>query len=210
MRSRFRDVSRDRSPLRGERKAEAAAALNCSHLLDGSIRRNAGRVRLSAHLVETASRTTLWSQRYDRDLEDIFAVQDELSASIAKALDHAFANPSSRNVAPAIYDLYLRASLRSYAPDELRERIEMLEQVTRRAPDFTEAWARLAYIRGWQHFYQPFAERAATVARVNEEADRALEVDPLNIDALAGQLFVVPAFGAFLEGDKILEQMLLL
>jgi len=193
--------------FRGERKAEAAAALDCSHLLDGSIRRNAGRVRLSAHLVETASRTTLWSQRYDRDLADIFAVQDELSASIARALDHAFANPSSRNVAPDIYDLYLRASLRSYAPDELRERIEMLEEVTRRAPDFTEAWARLAYIRGWQHFYQPFAERAATVARVKEEAGRALEVDPLNIDALAGQLFVVPAFGAFLEGDKILEQM---
>ena len=54
--------------FRGERKAEAAQSLECSHVLDGSIRRAAGRVRISAHLVEASSRTTLWSDRYDRVL----------------------------------------------------------------------------------------------------------------------------------------------
>lgn len=64
--------------FRGERKAVAAQSLDCSRVLDGAIRRAASRVRISAHLVEASSRTTLWSDRYDRSLEDIFAVQDDL------------------------------------------------------------------------------------------------------------------------------------
>ncbi len=82
--------------FRGERKAEAAQSLDCSHVLDGSIRRAAGRVRISAHLVEASSRTTLWSDSYDRGLEDIFAVQDEISENIARALDRAFSGFSTQ------------------------------------------------------------------------------------------------------------------
>jgi adenylate cyclase len=55
---------------------KVAKELHCSHILDGSIRRAGGRVRITAHLVEAASQTTLWSDRYDRILEDIFAVRD--------------------------------------------------------------------------------------------------------------------------------------
>ncbi len=94
--------------FRGERKAEAARSLGCSHVLDGSIRRASGRVRISAHLVEVSSNTTLWSDRYDRELEDIFAVQDEISESIAGALDQAFSRFSAGAIDAAIYDLYLR------------------------------------------------------------------------------------------------------
>ena len=143
-------------------------------MLDGSIRRAAGRVRISAHLVEAASRTTLWSDRYDRGLEDIFAVQDEIAESIARALDQTFSSFSTRAVDPAVYDLYLRASPKSYAPDELRTSVGLLEVVTQRAPHFAEAWGRLAYLRAFLHFYQPFAERAASAARVAREAAHAL------------------------------------
>ena len=62
--------------FRGEHKSQAAQSLQCSDLLDGSIRRAARRVRVTAHLMEAASHTTLWSERYDRSLEDVFAVQD--------------------------------------------------------------------------------------------------------------------------------------
>jgi TolB-like protein/class 3 adenylate cyclase len=193
--------------FRGERKAEAAQSLHCSHVLDGSIRRAAGRVRISAHLVEASSRTTMWSDRYDRSLEDIFAVQDEISESIAGALHRAFSSVSSRSVDPAVYDLYLRASPKSYAPDELRANVGLLEVVTQRAPHFVEAWSRLAYLRAFLHFYQPYADRAATTGLVAREAGRALALDPQNVDALVGQLFVVPAFGRFIEADTILEQI---
>jgi TolB-like protein len=147
--------------FRGERKADAARSLACTHVLDGSIRRAGDRVRITAHLVEASSRTTLWTDRYDRGLADIFAVQDEISESIAAALDRAFASTAAPAIEPAVYDAYLRARPASFAPDELRRHIDALEDVTRRAPAFGEAWGRLAYLRAWWHFYQPFADRPA-------------------------------------------------
>lgn len=193
--------------FRGERKAEAARRLDCSHVLDGSIRRAMGRVRISVHLVEASSRTTVWSERYDRSLEDIFAVQDEISDNIAAALHQTFSSYSTRRADPAVYDLYLRASPRSYAPDELRTHVGLLEVVTQRAPHFAEAWGRLAYVRAWLHFYQPFSDRPASAALVAREAERALEVDPENVDAMTARLFVVPPFGRFIEGDAIAERL---
>jgi TolB-like protein len=193
--------------FRGERKAEAAPTLNCSHVLDGSIRRNADRVRISAQLVEASSGTMLWSDRYDRGLEDIFSVQDDISENIAEALNQAFSGFSSAVVDPEVYDLYLRASLRSYAPDEFRTNIGFLEIATQRAPRFTEAWARLAYLRAWLRFYQPFADRAVVAAQVNREADRALALDSQNVDALVAKLFVIAPFGRFVESDSALERI---
>ncbi len=193
--------------FRGERKAEAARSLDCSHVLDGSIRRAGGRARISAHLVEASSRTTLWSERYDRSLEDIFAVQDEISESIAGALDQAFSSFSTSAVDPAVYDLYLRASPKSYAPDELRTQVGLLEVVTQSAPHFVEAWGRLAYLRAFLHFYQPFSDRAASAGLVAAEAARALALDPQNVDAMWGQLFVIPPFGRFVEGDAVVERI---
>ncbi len=193
--------------FRGERKAEAGQALNCSHVLDGSIRRAAGRVRVSGHLMDTSSGTTLWSDRYDRGLEDIFAVQDDISENIAESLNQAFSGFSSRAVDPRLYDLYLRASPKSYAPDELRTGIGLLEVATERAPRFAEAWARLAFLRAWLRFYQPFQDRAASATRVEREAERALMIDAQNVDALVARLFVIAPFGQFVEADAALERI---
>lgn len=193
--------------FRGDRKAEAARVLGSSHVLDGSIRRAADRVRISAHLVEASSNTTLWSDRYDTGLEDIFAIQDEISESIARALDQAFSRFSTAPIDPAVYDLYLSASPRSYAPDELQKHVGQLETVAEQAPQFADAWGRLAYLRAWLHFYQPFPARPASAARVAEEAGRALAIDPQNADAMTAQLFVVPPIGRFIEGDVAVERL---
>ena len=193
--------------FRGERKAEAASSLRCSHVLDGTIRRAAGRVRVSAHLIEASSGTTLWSDRYDRGLEDIFSVQDDISESIAGALDRAFAGAATPAVSPAAYDLYLRASPRSYSPDELGIHIGFLEIATQFEPDFTEAWARLAFLRGWQRFYEPYTARADATAAVEREAARALADDPENVDALVARLFVIAPFGQFIGLDAALDRL---
>lgn len=193
--------------FRGERKAEAARALHCSHVLDGSIRRAAGRVRVNAHLVEASSGTTLWSDQYDRSLEDIFAVQDDISENIAGALNQAFSSFSTPAVDSTVYDLYLRASLKSFAPDELRTNISLLEVATQSAPALTEAWARLAYSRAWLRFYEPFTKRAEIAAQVEREAERALANDPQNVDALVAKLFVIAPFGQFLDADAALERI---
>ena len=195
--------------FRGADKAarKVANELGCTHILDGSIRRAGGRVRIAAHLVEAASQTTSWSDRYDRSLEDMFAVQDEIAEHIARALDQTFTSFSTTRLDPAVYDLYLRASPKSFAPDELRTHFGLLEVVTQRAPRFAEAWGRLAYVRTWLHFYQPFAERPASAALVAREAARALDLDPQNVDAMTAQLFVVPPFGRFIEGEAIVQRM---
>lgn len=180
--------------------------LKCTHILDGSIRRAGGRVRISAHLVEAASQTTRWSDRYDRSLEDMFAVQDEISEQIAVALDQTFTSFSTKAIDPSVYDLYPRASFGSYAPDELRTSVGLLEVATQRAPQFAEAWGRQALSRAWLRFYQPFAERAASGELVTREATRALALDPQNVDALLAQTFVPPPFGRFVEQDAALER----
>jgi TolB-like protein/tetratricopeptide (TPR) repeat protein len=193
--------------FRGERKADAARMLCCTHVLDGSVRRTDGRVRISAHLVDASSSKTLWSDRYDRGMEDIFAVQDDISENIAGALDREFARSATQAIDPAVYDIYLRACPNSYAPDELRTSVGLLEVVTQRAPQFADAWGRLAYVRAWRSFYQPFADRAVSASQVATEAARALAIDPQNADALAARLFVVPPFGRFLEGEAALERL---
>jgi TolB-like protein/tetratricopeptide (TPR) repeat protein len=193
--------------FRNERKADAARSLGCSHVLDGSIRRSLDRVRINAHLIEASTGTTLWSDRYDHNLEEIFSVQDEISENIARSLNQTFCEFSSSVVDPAVYDLYLRASVTSYAPDELRTKIGLLEVATQRAPRFSEAWARLAYLRAWLRFYQPFPERAASAELLLGEAETALDLDLQNVDALVARLFVIAPFGRFVEADAALERI---
>ena len=87
-----------------------AEALGATHILDGSVRRAGDRVRIHVELVDTHSQATLWSDRYDRSLTDIFALQDEIAAAIATALNRQFAPVRSAiTVDPQAYDLYLRA-----------------------------------------------------------------------------------------------------
>ncbi len=193
--------------FRGEKKSEAARALKCSHMLDGSVRRAGGRVRIAAHLVETMSHTTLWSEHYDRGLDDTFAVQDEIAEAIAGAMQQTFTSFSTKAIDPAVYDLYLRSSIKLYAPQELHSSIGLLEAAVQRAPNFAEAWGRLAYVRTWARLFQPFAERAASAALVSREAERALALDPQNIDALNAQYFNLPPYGSFVAADAAMERV---
>lgn len=193
--------------FRGAEKAAAAARLRCTHLLDGSIQRAADRVRVRAQLMDAASGRTLWSDGYDRSIEDIFAVQDDISLNIASALHRTFSGSSSYRADPANYDLYLRSSPKSYAPDEVRASLRLLEVVTERAPDFADAWGRVAYLRGFLHPYLPFAERAANAAHVEREASTALRLSADNIDAQAARCFVAAPYGNFLEFDRRLDAL---
>ena len=79
--------------FRGAEKSAShvAAALNVTHLLDGSVRRSGPTVRISAQLIECAGQTTLWSDRFDRELSDFLAVQDEIAGAVAAAVAKVFA-----------------------------------------------------------------------------------------------------------------------
>lgn len=194
--------------FRGERKAEAAKVLNCTHVLDGTVRRSASNVRVTAHLVESSSHTTLWSDRFDSGLEDIFAVQDEISEHIASALQRTFLSVSSKAIDPQAYDLYLRGIRTVFVSDDLRPGIAALDEATRRAPQFAEAWGKLAELRAHFLFLRPHAERQRLADMVTMDARRALSLDPHNPAARLAQLLLVPPWGHFIEAETIVAPLL--
>jgi len=184
--------------FRGADKAASrvALALKASHLLDGSVRRSGQRVRVSAHLVDCASETTLWSDRFDRELTDVFALQDEIAAAVAEALKVALA-PAKRphTIRPGTYEVYLRALEMGtahilFVPDAV---VPMLEQVTAEAPAFAAAWHLLAWARAGLlrsgRSAQGFAEARAGVM---EAAETALRLDPVGGRAYVALAFLQP------------------
>ena len=185
-----------------------AKELKVSHVLDGSVRRAGERVHGGRHLAKQRRQDpALWSDRYDRSLDDIFAVQDEISeASASRPLDQTFTRfrPRRSIRRPTTSTC---AAVSVVCPNELRANVGLLETATQRAPNFAEAWERLAYVRTWARFYQPFAERGASAAVVTREAERALALDPQNIDALTAQYYILPPYGSFIVSDAAMERI---
>jgi TolB-like protein len=169
--------------FRGGDKPKAAAALGASHVLDGSIRRAGSRVRIAAHLTETVSHTTLWSERFDRDLEDIFAVQDEISEAIATELQSTFFPDPQAKIDPVAYDLYLRA--RAIYLDDLTwadqaECRRLLAEAVALAPEFAPGWGLLGVYTGG--------------AAAEAMAARGLAIDPQSAISMTAMAVSRPPF----------------
>jgi serine/threonine protein kinase/Tfp pilus assembly protein PilF len=133
--------------------------LNAMYVLEGSIRRAGNRLRITTQLVESASRTSVWAERYDRQMEDVFAIQEEISLSIAKALEIKLSPQEEKTIAkkptanPVAYDFYLRG--RSY----LRQRqfeyaLAMYEEAAKLDPNFALAYAGIAHVWGGMHEFR--------------------------------------------------------
>jgi TolB-like protein len=197
--------------FRGADKAvrRVAAELKATHLLDGSVRRSGTRVRISTQLIECASEVTLWSDRFDRDLSDIFALQDEIAAAVAAALKIAFApRAAPQTVDPAAYDLYLHA--RDLFPKDggSKESIGLLERAVALAPRFARAWAALAIGRvALLRFGQSDLPYAVLRAAVVDAAETALGLDPNSGGAYLALSYLVPP-GRWLEREAPLKQAL--
>ncbi len=147
---------RDKSVTAGQVGKE----LGASHVLAGSLRRIGNRLRINAQLIDATNEFPLWSERYDREMEDVFAVQDEIASKIAAALritlspqeQEALAAKPTEN--PHAYDLYLRG--RNYARrvsrQDLQVALQMFESAAALDEDFSLAHAGLANVCV-QHFY---------------------------------------------------------
>jgi TolB-like protein/Tfp pilus assembly protein PilF len=160
--------------------------LGVAHLLEGSVQKSGERVRITAQLISAGDGYHLWSETYDRTLEDIFAVQDEIADEVARAMqvallgaDEAAApQPASRNTADA-YNDYLRGLYESkQGTMESNERaVSYYRRALEMDPDLAQAWAGLAssldFITGYADgdFTAGFEEARAS-------ALRALEIDP--------------------------------
>jgi eukaryotic-like serine/threonine-protein kinase len=157
-----------------------ANILGVTHLLEGSVRRAGGRVRVTAQLIHAADGAHRWSQRYDRELSDIFAVQEDIAAAIAGALKLQLAPASERRM-PSLpaYEAYLR--YRSYqwqfTPEASRRSRECLEQALALDPEFALPYVGLADY----HFALAAVGGSPSheaMPRARQLAQRALEIDP--------------------------------
>ena len=159
-----------------------AAALGVTHVLEGSVRRAGNRLRITGQLIHAADGTHLWSERYDREMSDVFAVQDEISAAIVGALRITFsAEAAPHRYMPklAAYEAYLKA--RYFAAKVTPESLELArrcyEQASRLDGDFALPHIGLGLC--WltvMIFGRCAAHDGVPAARA--EARRALQVDP--------------------------------
>src|SRR5580658_2135460 len=132
---------------------QVAQQLDAGYVLEGSIRRAGNRVRITAQLVEASTRHSIWAERYDRQLEDVFAIQEEIARSIAQALRITLTPQEEKTIArrptedPQAYDFYLRG--RSYSRREnIDYALQMFEQAIQLDPNFALAHAGIAHLCG--------------------------------------------------------------
>jgi serine/threonine-protein kinase len=134
-----------------DRLHRLAAELGVGSVIEGTTRLVGKQVRVSVSLTDTRSGQTLWSDQYDGDMRDVFAVQDEVALHIASALEATLSAKEARTIErrgtqdPEAYDLYLRAQQLSItSPAQNRAGIELLHQAIRKDSSFSAAWAALA------------------------------------------------------------------
>lgn len=205
--SRLRIIGRTSAfQFRKEKKREAGAALNATHVLDGAVRCGGAKLRVSAHLIESGSGMSLWSDRYEGDRADAFALQDAVAAKVAQALKLSFyrsERATTNPIDPAAYDLYLRARqiwLMLDDPDE-EQAAMLLERCVGLAPNFARGWASLASVYA---FLLPRSRDAIGEPRHQaavEAAQMALELDPDCAQAFAALSLLKPAFSDY--GEKL-------
>ncbi len=160
--------------------------LGVAYLLEGTVAREAGRVRVTAQLIDTRTDTQVWAERYDRPVGSFFDLQDELSAAIAARLPIRLtpSEQSALNEPPthdlAAYELFLRARVAMNAvagdsPAMFGNVIALLEAAVARDPGFARAYAQLAYWHAltYFHHYDRTPARAAQARAAVEQADRA-------------------------------------
>lgn len=205
--------------FRGRQQDDTAAIgakLGVATLLEGTVRKQGNQVRIVASLIKASDGSTLWSQTYDRELKDVFAVQSDIATAVAGALKitllgqtiDAADKPPSGNL--AAYEALLQG--RKYA--ERRNRADYLkavdyyQQAIRLEPDYAMAWARLAIAQQWFIDWVASAdERQATRPLARANAQKALELNPSSAVAL-GALGINQAWSDFdlVTGEATLKR----
>src|SRR5215510_3017775 len=162
--------------------SEIGNALNVKTVLEGSVRKSGNRLRITAQLVNTSDGYHLWSERYDREMKDIFDVQDEITLAVVDALKLKLLGTAPETEPPTrhtgAYELYLKGRSLLYQRGlSILKAIECFEQAVSFDPEFAQAWAGLAdgYTTSGYSGFKPAAE---VMPLALEAGRRSLEVDP--------------------------------
>ncbi len=170
--------------------------LHATHFIEGSVRKAGDRVRITAQLIKADDGTHVWTENYDRELKDVFAIQEDIAQAIAASLrvplglQQGQSLVSNRNIDPETHQQYLRAKalVRARGPKSLTDAASLLEQAIKRDPNYAPAWALLAEAYVTLPAYVPAfvagnidelrRVAGASLPKAEAAAKRATELDP--------------------------------
>jgi adenylate cyclase len=196
---------------------EIGRELGVRYVLEGSVQRNQSRVRVNAQLIDGASGAHLWADRFDEDIADLFKLQDEVVARLANSLSlelmKAEAEKGVRSKNPDVIDLFMRGealsrtALQQANPKEASDAAKALyEQALAIDPNDSSALAGA----GWKYYLDYYFQwgTAATDydAKVLAQADRAIAIDPNNVNAYALKSFYLNGSGRSNEGFRAADE----
>jgi TolB-like protein/Tfp pilus assembly protein PilF len=160
-------------------------ALGVAHVLEGSVRKQGDKVRITAQLIQTSDGTHLWSKPYDGDLKDVFKLQEDIARAITDELEVVLADEQKTRLVPVAtnspeaYALYLKATSTFDRRDgpHLAEAAQQLQQAVALDPNYARAWSRLAAVQLVLPTYVGLAPSSSR-DRVDEAAKKAIALDP--------------------------------
>jgi serine/threonine protein kinase/Tfp pilus assembly protein PilF len=183
--------------------------LGATFVLEGTIRRSGNRLRITAQLVESSTRHSVWAERYDRQLEDVFAIQDEIARSIAQALRITLTPQEEKiiGVKPTentqAYDFFLRG--RSYTRRENMDyALQMFEQAIQLDPNFALAHAGIAHLGGL--IYESREQSDEWISRGLAACDRAMALAPDLPEVLVARSRLFYAQKKYLESELMAKR----
>jgi TolB-like protein len=169
---------------------EIGRLLNVATVLEGSIRKSGDQIRLTAQLINVADGYHIWSETYDRKLDDVFAIQDEIASAIATALVDSFAGlvakPAARTSNLAAFEAYRTGRLHWWrrSPDELHKAITLFAKALEHDPTYAPAYAAMADSWLLLSMYGNLTIMKAT-ERAMPMIEKALEIDPESAEGFA-------------------------
>lgn len=165
---------------------EIGRTLDVAHVLEGSVRKAGARVRITAQLIKTSDGFHLWSETFDRELDDIFAVQDEIASAVLEALkvrllgradEHRVVGGTEDTKAYQAYLMGLHYRNRGALLDTVQRAIGAFEQAIELDPDYARAWAGLAH--SWADmFWNGYVPQEKGLKEIKKAADKAVELAP--------------------------------
>lgn len=172
---------------------DVARDLGVTTLLEGSVRKAGERVRITAQLIDTGSDSHLWSETYDREMKDVFTIQDDIAHSIVKALQVTLTPQERRALVsvatsdPEAYDYYLRGRsyMYSMARRDYEHAIRMFEQAIAVDSKYALAYAGMA--DAYSHLYRYAAATPENATRANRASEQAVVLDPESAEAHASR-----------------------
>jgi len=170
--------------------AEIGKQLKVAHVLEGSVRKSSNRLRITAQLIEVDSGFHLWSETYERELDDVFAIQDDISLAITNALEAELGTVSAPAEAQptenlAAYQLYLEARylLARRGEVNMLKAHDLFQQAVDLDPEFSSAWSGMAFNSSLLPAYGPTVSTSQAWDTIKVAANKAIQLDPDNAEA---------------------------